>query len=509
MRKNLKFLLRKRGITRYSVMAKVARKENTIAYLFGLLFVYLAISLLAPLAAAFVYHENLKPWIYPILLTACLGLPLLLRFEAARLTRPAEAMFVVTTAWLMVMVFGAIPYIMYGMGPVDAFFETMSGFTTTGATIMFNIEAWPNSLLFWRSMTQWLGGAGIIMIFVTVFPMLGVSGRNLAKNELPGFDVQNISLRIQEEAKKFHYIYLIFSGAMFLMLLVCGIGVYDSLTVMFSTISTGGFSPHTASIGFFNSAIVEWIIIIFMFLAGTNFYLHFQAMVSRDAKTYWRNTEFRAYALIVILASLVGVVLLWGHEFHGLEQGIRTSAFQVISLMTSTGFATVDYALWNSAMLFVLLALTIIGGSSGSTAGGIKIVRFVLSRKFIAASIYKIVHPRAVFSVKLDGHRMGESVITSIMAVIICYFVTALVCSVALIVMGIDTMTSFSAAVTALSNCGPGLGELGPMGTFGILPDPAKIILIFTMWAGRLEFLAVFAVLTPVFWREMVRYRSL
>ncbi|MDW5562626.1 MAG: TrkH family potassium uptake protein [Methanomassiliicoccus sp.] len=506
--KSFRFILRKHGITRYTVRARLARRENTIAYLLGMLFSYLAIALILPLIVALIYNEDPRPWIYPIILCASLGAPLLLRFEAAQFTRPTAALFVVTMGWLIAMVLGAIPYIMYGMSIIDAMFETMSGFTTTGSTIMLDIEAWPNSILFWRSFSQWLGGAGIILIFITILPMVGVAGRNLAKSEFSGFDIQNISLRIQEESSKFHYIYMAFSGIMFLLLLVTGIGLFDSLTVMFSTISTGGFSPHTQSIAYYHNPLVEWIVIVFMFLAATNFYLHFQAFVSRDRKTYWRSAEFRSYAFIFLAASVAVTAILWGHEFDELEPGIRTSMFQVISCMSSTGFATTDFSLWSRSAIFLLLALIVIGGCSGSTAGGIKVVRFVLSRKFIYSSIYKTVHPRAIFSIKLDGRQLGENVVSSMMAVAMCYLATALLCSVVLVLLGIDPTTAISAAVTTLSNAGPGVGQLGPMGTFGLLPDLAKLVLIFTMWVGRLEFITVFAVLTPIFWREMIRYRK-
>jgi len=506
--KGLRRLFRNLGITRYFIQEKVARRKNTVAYLFGLLFFYLALAFLVPLATALFYDEDPRPWIYPLLLTASLGIPLLFRYQPSEATRPTATLFVVTNAWLMAMVFGAIPYIMYGMGVVDALFETMSGFTTTGATIMFDIESWPRSLLLWRSFTQWLGGAGIVMIFVTVFPMLGVAGRDLARNEFSGRDVQNVSLRIQEEAKKFHFIFLGLSAAQFLLLLGTGIGAYDSLLVMFSTLSSGGFSPHSESIAFYNSAAVEWITIIFMFLAGTSFYLHYHAFRTRERKAYWRNSEFRAYTLILVVVSVLGVGLLWASGLSDLGEAITTSTFQMVSIMTSTGFATADYAQWTGPLLFLLFALMVAGGCSGSTAGGFKVVRLVMLRKFIHASIYKTVHPRAVFAIKLDGRSMTDSAFTSVMAVLLCYLATALASMTALVFMGISPLEAMSAAVSAVSNCGPAMGQLGPMGTYGGLPDPAKVVLIFTMWAGRLEFLTVFALLTPVFWRELLRYRK-
>ena len=505
--RGIKRMFHSMGINRYFIQDKIARKGNTIAYLFGILFLFLSASMLAPLGVACYYGDDLRPWIYPILLTVALGVPLILRFRPAQMTRATEALFVVTSSWLMVMVFGAIPYVMYGMSVVDAMFETMSGFTTTGATIMVDIESWPRSLLFWRSMTQWLGGAGIILVFITIFPLLGVAGRSLARKEFAGMDVQNFSRRIQEESMKFHYIFIGLSAAQFLLLLLTGIGAYDSFVVMFSTLSTGGFSPHTESVAYYGSAAVEWIVIIFMFLAGTNFYLHFQALRSKDRRAYWHNAEFRTYVIILALASTVGALFLWGNPYTDVFEVVTDSTFQMISVMTSTGFATADFALWRVEVVFILLLLMGIGGCTASTAGGLKVARIVLLRKFISTTLHKTVHPRAMFSIKLDGRTLNEGAITSVMAIVICYIGTALLAAAALVFMGIRPDLAVSAAVSAVSNCGPALGELGPMGTYGGLPDLAKVVLTFTMWAGRLEFLTVFSLLTPVFWRELLRYR--
>jgi len=491
-----------------NVLNKVARKESAIPHMFGILMVYLSISLIVPYLVSLYYDEDPRPWLFPILLCFLIGLMLLLRYRSPEVTRPTEAMFIVATAWLVMAIMGAIPFVMYGMGVVDALFEAMSGFTTTGSSIMSDIESWPKSILFWRSFTKWLGGAGVIMVFVTVLPMLGVGGRNLFKNEFPGLDVQNFSARIQEEARKFHYIYGFFSLAMLVLLLLTGIGVYDSLCVMFSTVSTGGLSPHSESIAYYASASVEWIVIIFMFLAATNFYLHFQAITTRDPYRFFRSSEFRLYLGIVLAATAAITAFLWGKEFSDLGDGVRTSMFHVVSLMTSTGFATANYIAWDQAVVFLLLALIVIGGSTGSTAGGIKVARFFLTYKFIASALHKTVHPRSIFTVKLDGRPLSEEALSSVVAMVMCYFATALVAVVTLILAGVDPVTSVSAAVTSLSNCGPGLGMLGPYGSFGPLPVIAKLILTFTMWAGRLEFISVLVLLTPVFWRELMRYRE-
>ncbi|NLX47763.1 MAG: TrkH family potassium uptake protein [Euryarchaeota archaeon] len=486
----------------------VARKESAIPHMFGVLTLYMSIGLVFPYLVAIYYHEDPRPWVFPILLCLIIGLMLLMRYRSPENTRPTEAMFIVATSWLVLMVMGAIPFVMYGMGVVDALFETMSGFTTTGSTIMASIESWPRSILFWRSFMQWLGGAGIIMIFVTVLPMLGVGGRNLFKNEFPGLDVQNFSARIQEEARKFHYIYGILSLVMLVLLLFTGIGVFDSFCVVFSTMSTGGFSPHSESIAYYSSAAVESIIILFMFLAGTNFYLHFQAITARDPKRYFRNTEFLVYACLVLIATAIITMVLWGDVYSDVFHGVRTSMFHVVSIMTSTGFATYDYLSWDQALVFILVALAIIGGSTGSTAGGLKVARFFLAREFIASALHKTVHPRSIYSVKIDGRPLSHEALSSVVALIMCYMATALVAVVALILLGIDPTTSFSAAIATLSNTGPGVGAIGPYGSFAWMPDAAKLVLIFTMWAGRLEFISVLVLFTPVFWHELMRYRE-
>lgn len=491
-----------------SVFDKVARKESAIPHIFGVLMIYMSIALVFPYLVASYYGEDPRPWIFPLLLCLISGLLLLLRYRSPENTRPTEAMFVVATGWLALTVMGAIPFVMYGMGVVDAIFETMSGFTTTGSSIMIDIESWPKSILFWRSFTQWLGGAGIIMIFVTVLPMLGVGGRNLFKNEFPGLDVQNFSARIQEEARKFHYIYGSLSVIMLVLLLFTGIGIFDSFCVMFSGMSTGGFSPHSASIAYYASSEVEWIVIFFMFMSGVNFYLHFQATVTRNLSTYWKSSEFKIYVLLIAVSTAIVAFVMWDKAFNELEYAIRTSMFQVVSVLTATGFATADFVTWDKGIVFLLFALMIIGGCTGSTAGGIKVARFFLSREFIASALHKTVHPRSIFTVKIDGRPLSQEAMSSVIAMVMCYLATALVAVVALILLGIDPATSMSAAVATLSNAGPGIGIIGPYGSFGMLPDAAKLVLTFTMWAGRLEFISVLVLFTPVFWHELMRYRE-
>ncbi|HEY3420636.1 MAG TPA: TrkH family potassium uptake protein [Methanomassiliicoccales archaeon] len=510
LKREIKRTLKVKGINLYLIREGLARKERPVPHMFGLLSLYLAVSMLLPLSVAVIYREDVRPWLYPILLSGMIAGMVLSRCRSSGRLRSTEAMFIVAMVWLTTSVVGALPYIMYGMGPIDAIFETMSGFTTTGATIMTSIESWPESLLLWRSFTQWLGGAGIIMLFVAVLPVLGVGGRYLTRNESPGSSngQGSISLRIKDEARKFTNIYLGLSGVLLVLLLLGGIGIYDSFAVMFSTVSTGGFSPHTQSISFYGNPVIEWTVIAFMFISGVNFYLHYTAISSRRIRTYFKSSEFCTYLALMIIASAMIFLLVWDGSLANIEYWIRTSMFQVASTMTSTGFATIDFAQWEKAALFILFGLMVIGGCTGSTAGGLKVARLMLTREFVYSTLYKTVHPRSVYTTKMDGKPMSENVLSSLMAVLICYILSALACTIVLVILGIDPTTSMSAAITTLSNVGPGMGALGPMGTFAGIPDLGKIALTITMWAGRLEFIAVFVILTPVFWRELLRYKS-
>lgn len=327
------------------------------------------------------------------------------------------------------------------------------------------------------------------------------------RGESPGMGVQALTMRIREEVRKFHLIYLGLSAILLILILATGIGVYDSLAVMFSTIATGGFSPHSESIAFYNSPVLEWVVILFMLLGGTSFYLHYRSISTRRLRPYWNSAEFRTYVAIILFAAGVCTALLWDSSISVLET-LRTAMFQVISILTSTGFSTSDYVLWDRPLVFILLVLMIIGGCTGSTAGGLKMARFLLSWKFAKATLYKTVHPKAIFTIKHEGRTLGENVISSLIAVGICYLATAFFSIAILIAIGLEPVTSLGATIATLSNIGPALGDLGPMGTYGNLPDLAKVVLIFNMWVGRLEFLAVLVIITPVFWRELLRYRE-
>ncbi len=504
--------LKRHGIDKYDILKKLSRKENTILYLFGTLIFYVGLALIIPLGCSYILKDPHEPWIITMLICFIISIPLLMRFRSAEHTRPTETLFVITTSWILVTIFGSLPFILSGMGVIDALFEAMSGFTTTGSTVMGGgnvapIEDWSRSILLWRSMMQWLGGAGIIMIFVTILPMMGATGRSLVTLELAGTDTQNITQRMQEESRKFHYIYLFLTLVMFGLLLLTGLGAYDSITIAFSSLSTGGLSPYSDSIAHFNSRTVEWIVMIFMFLGGMNFFLQFRAMSRGGYKELIKNSEFRSYVFIVIVASLLMFAFL-GPDLAGMSifDKFTTSAFQVISAMTSTGYTTIGLGgLVNIASL-ILIIVMIIGGSSGSTAGGIKVVRFVILRKFLSATLYRTIHPKAVVPIKINEKTIEERTISSLMALLVCYVGTAVVCIFILMILGVDTMGAVSSTIASLSNAGLGMGDVAS--SYGGLPDLAKLVLMFAMWAGRLEFISVFVILSPVFWKEFLRFHK-
>ncbi len=492
------------------MMARFSVYENTLAYLTGIILLYLAAALVIPLIAAYIFAEDLTMFVAPLIICLIIALPLITFCSPSQTVRPVEGIFLVSGAWIIAMFAGSIPYVIAGMGFLDACFESMSGFTTTGATIMTNIESWPASLLLWRSFTQWLGGAGIIMVFVTILPMLGIGGRNLFKNEFPGMDVHNFTFRIREAGKEFHHIYLLLSGCLVLLILLMGESLYDSLTIMFSTMSTGGFSPHSDSLAHFSPAI-QWIVILFMFLGATNFYLHYRALYQREPKAYVESTEFRTFAIVVLILTTFSFLALNFHMdgFNLLNEGeetLRHSTFHIMSAFTSTGFAVDDYTVWPVFIQMIILVIMLVGASSGSTAGGLKMSRAVVAVKYLYQGMLRQIHPRAVITMKMDGKSVSDDAVAVTIAMVLLFIATLIGATFILLATGVPVTESFSAVAACISNHGPGMGAVGPYGDYAWMNPVAKVTLIFAMWAGRLELITVFVLLTPAFWKEFQRH---
>lgn len=490
-----------------SIFKKFNRWESTIVRLLGILLLWTSLSLIVPLGTAFYFREPIEAFLFPIIICLSVAIPLVVLFRTSPSIRPVDGIFIVSFSWIVVMIVGSMPYILSGMGVIDALFEAMSGFTTTGATIMTDIEFWPKSLLLWRSLTQWLGGAGIIMVFVTIFPILGIGGRNLFRNEGPNLDIHNFSMRIQEAAREFHVIYLGLSAILAITLLLIGVEGLDAFCITFSTICTGGFSPRNASIAYYDP-LVQWIVILFMFFGGTNFYLHYRAVYQKNI-SYLKSTEFRWVLTIVLSVATLTVLWRWTGfgvgDLAGFEELVRGSLFQTVSIFTSTGFATENYNLYPVPIIVILFLIGFIGASSGSTAGGIKTARVVIVWRYFYNGLLKMVHPRAVMPVKFDSGSLNDDGLNAIIIVAISFVLVMVSSTIILVFLGLSPDMALSASISAVSNIGPGIGAIGPYGNYSWINSASKLVLTAVMWAGRLEIMTVLVMMTPVFWKEMRR----
>ena len=412
-----------------------------------------------------------------------------------------DGLAIVGLSWIYLSVLGALPLYLSGVTAtyVDAFFEITSGFTTTGASIFADVEVLPRGILFWRSLTQWLGGMGIIVLYIALLPALGANAYQLYKAEAPGVSLERIEPRIKETAKSLWAIYFMLSIIEVALLFGGGMTFFDALCHTFSTMATGGFSTRNASIGAY-SPYIQWVVIIFMFLAGTNFIIHYQLMRGRP-KVLKYNEEFKIYLLLVItMASFFAATLFFAQSS---TDPIRDSAFQVVSTITTTGFITTDFDVWPAPLRFAILLLMIIGGCGGSTAGGMKLIRFFIGIKVAFRSIVQTLFPNVIMPIKVDDKSVPQEVINAVMSYFIIFmflFLTgALLFS---IVENADIETSLSASITCLSNVGPGLSKVGPMQNYAWISSPGKMILVFLMLAGRLELYAMLVLLNPITWRK-------
>lgn len=417
--------------------------------------------------------------------------------------RHREAFAIVSFGWIILAFFGAIPFLLAGTFPsfIDAYFETMSGFTTTGATVLTNIESQPHGILFWRNFTQWLGGMGIIVLGIAILPKLAVGGRQLLAAELPGPSTEKLRPRIAETAKIMWGIYLLFSLSEVILLKLAGLPLFDSFIHMFSTMSTGGFSSHTSSIAFFDSARVETIITAFMFLAGGNFALYYY-LIKGKPKALFKDSEFRFYSFVLITAIILVTFNLWGGTYESIWSSFRHAAFQVVSINTTTGFTTQDFNLWPSLSRGILLLLMVIGGSAGSTAGAMKSIRILILLKKGYQELLRLARPSAVIPVRLGGRPVEERVIAGITGFFILYILLFLISSLILMKLGLDMVSSVSATAATIGNVGPGLGLVGASQNYAFLPPVAKVILSLNMLLGRLELYTVLVLLLPSTWRK-------
>lgn len=424
--------------------------------------------------------------------------------NAKRDVKKREAYVIVTFGWLTLSLFGTLPFLISGAIPnfTNAFFETISGFTTTGASILNDIESLPHGILFWRSMTQWIGGMGIIVLSIAILPLIRVGGMQMFAAEAPGPTTDKLSPKIKETARKLWFLYLGFTVTETILLIIGKMSVFDAINHSLTTMATGGYSTKQASIAHFDSPFIHYVIIVFMFLAGTNFAISYFALTGNPRKLF-KNGEFKFYSQIIFGASLIIAIGLFWKNGLTLEQSIRDSLFQVVSIVTTTGYATTNYLQWQPISLWIVIFLLMfIGGSAGSTGGGIKVVRILLLFKNAYLELKRLIHPNAVIPVRYSGHAVPPQIINNILAFIIFYIIIYLISVLIMSFWGLDFMTSMGAVAATLGNIGPGIGDVGPADNFAFIPDGGKYFLSFLMLLGRLELFTVIIILTPQFWRK-------
>jgi trk system potassium uptake protein TrkH len=480
---------------------------TVVQRILGLLLMMFSLTMLPPVAIALLFGEtSWLPFVEGFGLTFAAGL--LLWFPVHRVRkelRLRDGFLIVAAFWTVLGTFGAAPLYFsdaLNLSITDAVFESISGLTTTGATVLTGLDDLPRSLLYYRQQLQWLGGMGIIVLAVAVLPMLGVGGMQLYRAETPG-PVKDTKLtpRITETAKALWYVYLSFTAACAVSYLLAGMGWFDALCHAFSTVAIGGFSTHDASIGYFNSAAIDLVAIVFMFIAGINFSLHFFAWRYVSIKHYANDTEFRTYATILgALAILVIAGLIYHQSYPNTTSAFINGLFQAVSIATTTGFTTADYASWPAAIPVALLFASFIGGCAGSTAGGIKVIRCLLIYKQGVREIVRLVHPSAEIPVKLGNKAVQFRVVDAVWGFFSVYIVVFVVLMLAMMANGLDQVTAFSAVAATLNNLGPGLGDVAS--GFMSLSDLAKWVAVAGMLLGRLEIFTLLVLITPTFWRR-------
>ena len=424
--------------------------------------------------------------------------------EAKQQLSLREGILVTVSVWLAAGLFGSLPFVFApGIDKLtDAVFESVSGVTTTGASILAEVEALSRPVLLWRALCSWLGGMGIVVLVIAVLPLVGLGGMHLYRSEFSGARSEKLKPRVAETAMSLWGIYLALTAAMFGSLMLVGLGPFDALAHAFGTLATGGFSTRTASIGAFEQPWVEYVTMLFMFLGGTSFVLHYRAFLERRPVSALRDQEFRHYVGGIALAGSVAALLLYTQLDYPAEPAVRKGLFQVISIMTTTGFATDNFELWPPLGQLTLLALMFVGGCTGSTAGGMKVSRIAVLAKVVGREFKRMVERHGVFTVRLGRRVVPEPAIRGLLNLVYLAFIVNFVSCLALAAVGVDVFTSIAAVAATMFNVGPALGTVGPAENYGHLPVLAKWVLSFDMIAGRLEFYTLLVTVTPLFWRK-------
>lgn len=472
----------------------------------GLAFIVIGITMLPSLVTAGIYHE--KPaflaFTITILGTFVIGAPLMFigrDFEED--LRIRDGFLVVTLCWLIAGLAGAAPFIISGAIPnfFDAFFESCSGFSTTGCSILTDIESLPRSILFWRSFTHWIGGMGILIFAIALMPSLGISGQNVVTSEAPGPTLDKITAKMSDTAKALYTIYLIFTVVLTILMMLGGLSLYDALVHSFGTVGTGGFSSYGDGIAHFNSLYLEMVITFFMILCGTNFNLFYMS-VKQKFNYFTYDAEFKFYIAIIGVFTLLIAANLYFSNVYSSGESLRYSVFQVSTVITTTGYATADFNLWPTFSKMLLLMLMFVGGCASSTGGGIKVIRILILLKLIRRGIATRLHPNAVVNVRINDTTIPSDTVTNTANHAFLYLAMVFISTIFISLDNFDLITSFTSVVTCLGNIGPGFELVGPMGNFAMFSNHSKLLLSLLMLAGRLELFTLLIILTPKFWRQ-------
>jgi trk system potassium uptake protein TrkH len=481
-------------------------KKEHISSSLGIILVAFGIILLSPIIVALIERDyySILPFSVAAMCSVAIGLLLqktggfLRNFDNLKRN---EGFLIVALAWIVTAAMGAIPYLFYGLSPLDAYFESASGITTTGATIFVDFSLYPKSLFLWRSLSQWLGGMGIVVLFVAILPQFKVAGRQMFFAESPGPTEEKVTPRITQTAKALWLVYCVLTLVEIACLILAGMPAFDAVCNSFSTMAAGGFSPHPQSIMGYNSPTITWIIIGFMFLAGSNFAWQYQTVARRRLAALIKREEFKGYTIIILTVSLLLAVDLAFNNNGNWLASIRESLFQIISIVTTTGFSSSDFALWSIAAQTLIFSVMLVGGCAGSAGGGIKVIRVILGAKYMRREIIQLVHPRAVMPIKIDGKTVPDTIQFQVLAFLLFYIVLMTISAYAVTIIEGSASIGLVGTAATIGNIGPGFGEIGPMGTYGHLSWATKIIFIVNMIVGRLELIPFLAMLHPDFWR--------
>jgi len=479
---------------------------STICRILGILLMIFSLSMLPPILVSIIYDDHqINAFLHAFVITLGTGILVWLPVRKLRKELRVRDGFVVTVLfWLVLSISGSIPLFLsdaLDLQYVDAYFESLSGLTTTGATVITGLDQLPKSILWYRQQLQWFGGMGLIVLAVAILPMLGIGGMQLYRAETPGpVKDSKLTPRITETAKALWYIYLGLTAACALAYWGAGMSLFDAICHSFSTIAIGGYSTHDASIGYFDNHLIELIAIFFMFAAGINFALHFTAWRSNNWTVYVKDPEFRFYASLMSLVAILTMSVLYITGTYELSDAMVKGLFEVVSIATTTGFATADFTSWPFVLPFLLFLVAFVGGCAGSTGGGMKAIRVLLIYKQGLREVKRLIHPNAIIPVKLGKKPVPDRVIEAVWGFFSVYLFVFVILLLLLLATGMDQVTAWSAVGASINNLGPGLGDVSIH--YGNIPDTAKWILCFAMLMGRLEIFTLLILFTPSFWRN-------